>query len=373
MWLFLSIAGGIFVGLILFVVVVYLLIRWKLRGLAKWFADSLQEGLAQQVPPFRIKLENLDNEEEEDWLSEEHQEEFTEITAELEQSGFTRISDYRCGEGMFVMRAMVDTSTGTYAMVYCHLVAGVFAEVSRVYEDGTSWTYSKQTYHGMDVMPTSHQKYLPEKTIEEIVQRFRADAPEEDIVRVEPEQFAAWFEKLYAKEMDWRMDRGGITEDEILRVSTLKGNEITDAQVRQIKSRWRQAINFFQSQRALTQYRKEAELDSYQWDHLQGRAVVVFDKMQAEDLLGLVDEEYAYNIEDEDDEEVKPKQREKWSQQLGQLEDALTRAEAPAVFRDFLELHQNNGRQEYRWEYQGAIREPILADIWIRDYVDDYD
>jgi hypothetical protein len=43
--------------------------------------------------------------------------------------------------------------------------------------------------------------------------------------------FAAKFEAAYAKEMDWRRSRGGVTREEVRRVAEATGHRLTEAQI----------------------------------------------------------------------------------------------------------------------------------------------
>ncbi|WP_144972548.1 hypothetical protein [Bremerella volcania] len=379
MELFLQIVGGVFVGLILFVVVAFLLIRWKLRSWLKSLGDLISQGLAGGVPPFRVKLtkrSELDDPEDE-WVQGDHRKQFDSLSEQFESLGFTRLEDYVIQEIATPMRVLLDGDQSTVGVVYSHPVIGVWCDVVRRYQDGTGWTFGGTKYHGMDVPPFSTHKFFPDEPVEQIVARFREDAPATDMTTITAEEFPTYFEKAYAREMDWRIERGGTTEEEIRRIAEMNGEQCTDETVRQIQLQWRTAIHQFMSDRALKRYRKEADLNSFEWDHLQSYGVVIHERMHGEQLLQVFDEEYYPDIlnmeDDEDDEDAAEmrKQREKWNQRISELEDALSRGTPQQVFRDMIELQNGSESQQSKWEFQTSITEPIAADIWTRTYEDD--
>lgn len=375
MQLFLQIVGGAFVALVLFVIVAYFLIRWKLRSWLKSLGDLIAQGLGGGIPPFRVKLtrrSELDDPDDE-WVPDEHAKEFESLTKQFESLGFERMEDYLIPEIVTQMRILLDRDQATAAVIYCHPVIGVWSDVTRRYQDKTSWTFSSTKYHGMDIPPYTTQKFFADESIEEIVAKFREEAPEADMVTITKEAFPAMFEKSYAREMDWRMERGGATEEEIRRIADMNGDECTDENVRQIQTQWRTAIHAFITDKALKRYRKEAELNSFEWDHLQNYGVVIHERMQGEQLLQVYDEEYYPDIlgqTDDDDEDAAEMraQRATWNRRIDELDQALTRGTPQQVFRDMIGLQNGSGSPKTKWEYKSSVTEPVAADIWTRTY-----
>jgi len=369
MELFLQIVGGVFVALVLFVLCVYLFIRWKLRGWLK----TLMEAMAGGVPPFRVKLikrSELDDEDE--WVPDENQKAFEAHSQAFKDLGFTQLEDFVIVEISTPMRVLIDKDQATMGVVYCHPVIGVWCDVVRRYHDGTSWSFGSTKYHGMDVPPYATQKFFPDDSVEEIVNRFRDEAPADEMETITAEDFPAYFEKAYAREMDWRIERGGTTEEEIRRIAEMNGEECSDDTVRQIQLQWRTAIHQFLSERALKRYRKEAELNSFDWDHLQNYGVVIHERMMAEQLLQLYDEEYFPDVlgdpDDDDDDAEMRQQRTKWNQRISELEDALSHSTAQEVFRNMIEHPNGSSSPKSKWEFKTSVTQPIVADIWLRTY-----
>ncbi|MEW4566079.1 hypothetical protein AB1K70_26415 [Bremerella sp. JC770] len=380
MELFLQIVGGAFVALVLFVAIAYFLIRWKLRSWLKSLGALIAQGLAGSVPPFRVKLTKRSSLEdpEDEWVPDEHVQQFESLKEQFEKLGFTKLEEFYIEEIVTPMCVLLDRDQSTMGVVYSHPAIGVWCDVVRRYQDGTGWTFGSTKYHGMDIPPFATQKFFPEESVEQIVTRFREEAPTADMVAITKEDFPAYFEKAYAREMDWRIERGGTTEEEIRRIAEINGDECTDETVRQVQLQWRTAIHEFLSDRALKRYRKQAELNSFEWDHLQSYGVVIHERMQAEQLLQVYDEDYYPDINledeaDEDDDEYSNElreQREKWNQRISELSAALSHGTPQQVFRDMLELKNGSDSQRTKWEFKSSLTEPVVADIWTRTYED---
>ncbi|MHC2066624.1 hypothetical protein ACYFX5_04055 [Bremerella sp. T1] len=380
MWLFLQIVAGVFVAFMLTIFCAYLFIRWKLRGLAKSLMEAISAGLHGGVPPFRVKLmkrSDMDGDpdaaDEVDWISDDERPAFEQLTQELQAVGFRMVEDYYIPELATAMRVLRDDDQVTRGIVYFHPIIGVWCEVGRKYEDDTGWSYSRVRAPGMDTPPFTVQKYFPDLTVEELVSKFREEAPREGAVVIHEENFPAIFEKAYAKEMDWHAERGGLSVKEIRRIAEINEDDCTEEGIRQVQLQWRTAITQFYSERALKRYRKQAELNSFQWEHLQGYGVVIHERMGAEELLQIYDEEYYPDVlgDPTDDEEAKEirAQRSEWNQRISDLEDALTRGKPQQVFRDMVQL--GNGSTGQIWEFQTSVAEPVEADIWTRTYRDE--
>ena len=377
MELFLKIVGGVFLGMVLFVALAYFLIRWKIRSWMKSLGDMIADGMVGGIPPFRIKLTKRSSlgDPEDEWVQDEHLKQFDDFTKQFESLGFSKLEDYVMEEIATPLRVLLDSDQSTVGVVYSHPVIGVWCDVGRRYEDKTSWTFSTAKYHGMDIPPYTTQKFCPDESIEQIVGRFREEAPATGMVTITKDEFPAVFEKAYAREMDWRISRGGATEEEIRRIADMNGDECTDDNIRQIQLQWRTGIHHFLSERALKRYRKEADLNSFEWDHMQSFGVVVHEHMQAEQLLQAFDEEYYPDIrsewDDDDDDEYAAemrKQRAKWNQRLSELQDALSRGTPQEVFRSMVELPNGSAASSTKWEFKSSVKEPVAADIWTRTY-----
>lgn len=376
MTFFLQLVGAMFVAFVLLILALYLYIKWKFRSAFGKFAEMLSHLGGAPVPPFRIKLKPRsevmeEDDEVEDFLNEPDT--FEKSCREFEDLGFQKIDDYYVEEIGLSITAFIQRSSSTYGVVYDHPIAGVWCDVVRRYDDGASWTFGSNQDSLMDYPDNKTIKYYPELSLSEMYEKFLAEAPDEEIVIVPDEEFPKFFERAYAEEMDWRIERGGATEAEIRRICERDGTECTPENVEMIQLQWRTAISMFQSERALKRFRKENDLSKRDWEDLSCEAVVVHQEMQAEEILQAIDEEYypgsPFEMPDDSDPEYVD-ERNKWNQQLNQIRDQLLTTPPQEIFKSMVDASDN---PEMSWEFKGSVGQPIPADIWQRKWKDDLD
>lgn len=369
MLFFLQLLGAFLLALAIILLALFLLIRWKLR---KWFGalgEAFHMAAAGSVPPFRVTLEPLSDDSEDPfvWIQRKHKPQFEARSREFEQLGFEKLGDYLIIEIGTPIAVFVDRAAVTYGIVYAHPLIGVWCDVTRRFADDTSWTFGTTAYHGMDVPPFAVQKFFPDVELADVVAAFREEAPSEGAVLIDAEQFPKHFQKAYAREMDWRIERGGATEEEIRRIASLGGNEATDEDVRQVQRGWRAAISRFLCERVLKHYGKAASLNSYERDYLDSHGVVIHERMHPEDLLQAFDQSYfdgnGLELDPEDQEDAEAiTQQQAWQDQLLELRAALDRQSPREVFKTLV-AGETNGTM---WEFRQSVEKPLPADIWIR-------
>jgi hypothetical protein len=227
----------------------------------------------------------------------------------------------------------------------------------------------------MDYPVNKTIKFFPDLPLAEVVEKFKAEAPSENAILVSNEEFPRFFEKAYAKEMDWRIERGGATEAEIRRICDRDEMECTPKHIQTIQMQWRVAIAEFQQERILRRYRKDAELSHSDWDQLEYEGVVVYQQMQAEEILQAFDDEFVPDIGYEfgDDEEDNAEFRAMisgWERKLDEIREQLKTDPPQTIFRRLVE---NSDRPEVEWEFKASVDKPIPADIWLRHWKDEDD
>ncbi len=364
MMLFLKIVAAIFVAFLLLVLAVYLFICWKIRSVVNTLKDAMTGLVYGDVPPFRIKLrkcEPLEDPDDERFINAD---EVESLSKEYEKLGFRKIQDYEIDEIGTTIRVFVQDNTATYGVIYEHPVANVWCDIVRRYANDEGWTYATNEDHRMDRPPGKTQKFFPDQSLTKTIEQFQKDAPATGAIKISDEEFPRYFEQVYAEEMDWRIERNGPTEAEIRRVCEKEGTDCTPEHIADVQQQWREAISEYLSERALRSYRKQANLSRLEWEVLENQAVVIHERMQAEELLQAFDENYYPSCE-EDAEDYEPDEQadfRKWSAQLVSLRETLTKESPQKAFRELLSSQQ----MLEAWDYQGAIDKPIRADIWIR-------
>jgi len=376
MMFFLRLVGAIFVAFILFILAAVIYIKWKFRSAFSKFADLLQNLGGGDIPPFRVKLkkrsEVLDeDDEEEDFLNDEAS--FKQSCDEFLSLGFDKIEDYYIEDIPLSMTAYIDRQSSTYGVVYDHPMAGVWTDLVRRYEDGSSWTFGSNQDSLMDYPDNKTIRHYPDLSLAEMLEKFQQEAPSADTVVVPDHEFPKFFERAYAEEMDWRIARGGATEAEIRRIAERDGNECTPQTIDAIQMQWRAAISEFYSERALRRFRKEQDLSRREWENLSDAGVVVHQEMQAEEILQAFDENYypgsPFEMPDDSDPEYQD-ERNKWNQQLDDIREQLKTTPPQMIMKSLIETSDN---KEVEWKLTGAVDAPIPADIWLRRWKDEDD
>lgn len=78
----------------------------------------------------------------------------------------------------------------------------------------------------MDHMPQQTKIYCTGSSVDELLKRLRAESRHAERLTITKEEFASHFEDSYQKEMKWRMDRGGPSPLEIMRVANTMGESL---------------------------------------------------------------------------------------------------------------------------------------------------
>ena len=144
---------------------------------------------------------------------------------ELESLGFAPIGVYEVREMKGVVLSVFANSTQAMcAVVYRHPVAGVFADVCVLYQDGTGLTVTSAPAGGnLDQPPGRRKVYMPKASLRQLVDAAARERSGGPYKRLDSSNFVRSFEEEYAHEMQWRKQRGGPTEAEVRREAHAMG------------------------------------------------------------------------------------------------------------------------------------------------------
>lgn len=359
---FLKLVGAAIVAFLVLGFVSFILIKWKLK---KWFSGVIEQVLAAAqggVPPFRLKLEPWEEDEE---FSSLHEEDVLARAETLQELDFEHIGDFNSEDAMFCMRAYINRPQATYAVIYDHVAAGVWCDIVRTYQDGTGWSFATAKEHGLDTAPGKVQKFFPDMELEDVVRLFWKEAPAEGTQTVEDHDFARYFEKKYAEEMNWHIQRGGPSEQEIQRIAELADNECTPEMVSAIQKQWRVAISEFLSETAIKQFNRDNNVAREDAEKTSHRIVAIHDRMPAATLMSAFDE--SFFLDEDDDEDDDDPVMARWRTQLAHVEEWQETVSARQAFGQLLD--QTDKRNTF--EMLGTVSKPIAAEIWLRPESDD--
>ena len=286
-----------FLGAMLFFVVLifggYFVVRFWLRRKFGSIMEQLQQmgGAlgAPTVPPFRMTLAPDDDL---NWMDEAALERDTEA---LVAAGFERDGDYLGEESPVSVRTFLHKDHGILAAIQSLYGMKQWTDLVTLYADGSACTFCNLADHGMARPPWRTAKFLPDVTVDELLEQHLAERPAGKPIRtVARDDLARIYSECYAREMDWRIERGGVTEEEIHATLATSGQTAEPDTVRVIQDGWKLGISNFLDEQAQEQLLKEDRLSAREWEESRDRVLVIHDRTPASVLyegLGGEDEE----------------------------------------------------------------------------------
>jgi hypothetical protein len=184
---------------------------------------------------------NLTPVEEVEWSDKKK---VTDMTDWFMRNGFESAGLYECMEmpGV-IISGFVLPSEQIMGVIYEHPISGICVDIAVEYTDGWSLTVSNAPIgHTMDHMPQQTKLYYKDATVDELYKYFRNEMRDSDRKTITKEEFVSNFEAAYRREIKWRMDRGGPTSSEVMRVAQEMG-EVVDSErlqdtMQEIQDRW---------------------------------------------------------------------------------------------------------------------------------------
>ena len=133
----------------------------------------------------------------------------------LERRGFERAGSFDVNEMKGVkLHLLVKPAESTVAVVYEHVKAGVWADVSTRYEDGTSFTVtSAPAGHGLDKQPGHVSVAAPRQPAPMLAVRLLRERPAGAMRQISALEFPGVFCQAYADSMAWRKNKGLSAEE----------------------------------------------------------------------------------------------------------------------------------------------------------------
>jgi len=346
---FLQILGIIFLAFLCVIGLVLLWIVWKVWGVWRQFqvlTKSMGGLTAGAVPPFRVKLEKV---ERPTWADRD---EIEFLAGPLRSAGFVDLGLFDVTPSQLRLLALASAKENIYADVYQHPATGVHLDLVTAYEDGTFCTYSTAKQAGLLDQPDFKTiKSLPELGAADLLKQFLAQRPQKAMLPATADAFPALFESFWAREFDWRIARGGVTDEEIQRVARKDGGSISDENVRLIKLQWRQSINAHYYLELKQNFLATSTVSANEWDRMRDRVQFVHDNLEWAEVVqmcGLGTDDCA--------------DFDQHSEKIGPEADRLAAAFPPRVaFGRINELL----KPERQFEKLGELSAPIAADVYL--------
>ncbi|QDT34092.1 hypothetical protein [Thalassoglobus polymorphus] len=359
---FLQLVGAIVLAIIFALVVLvaggYFWLRWKLSSLSDSLSEKFSDAIAGiagglhagGVPPLRIQLLRVEGHE---WSNAQQIEEWT---SNLQEQGFQVIGDFDVIPAMMELRALLHEETDTYAVFYEHPMVGNWFDIVSLTDDGSaSFTISTDQKNQMD-RRDDHPltRITPLTTPAKAYQKFLKERPQRTWSRASKGDFVPRFEKAYAEEMDWRVNRGGPTEEEIRRIAQQDGTDVTPQMVSSIQEAWANQAAYLYDEEMEKNYLESCGLSAVQWEAICDRLVFVHELTNASQIL-----EHLYNF---DIVEFSPVMANSdYDEQLASIKEICAHQQGDAAFQRVLEKWQITGQ----FEKHGQIDTPIPATVYL--------
>lgn len=375
---FLQIVGAIVLGVIgLFVLLIllgYFVLRRKMSQMGESFSGLVEaaEAISQTVPPFRVTLEPANHRE---WAEKEKA---AAICEELDGRGCTRIGRFTSVPPTILLEAWHLPEQSLFVTLYEHPVGGLWIEAGCEYEDDTLFSYSNGPNHRMGNPPWTTCEFRTGTPIGELLDAVIAERPDKPVRPTSAESFPARFEAAWSRDMDWRIERGGPSEEEIRATFESGLAQETDSEeaatqalsvasqmdmVQQIRSLWRERINDLREVQLRESYIVASEVTALEWDRIRDRVIFIHDDLTAEDLAEHMeqylyegvgpDEEFDYD--DDQYEEVR-----------GSLSQQLESDSPRTVFAESVARQATSKRHKKI----GTTTDPVEADVWLAPQFD---
>lgn len=331
-------ALGVLLGLVLFLVVGFLLIKWKLKKLFGGLGDAfkgLSAGMST-LPQYRMKLTDAPGK------PLYHPEPMAELTNELAALGFQEAGTYSAGEDSpILIRGMVHEADRILAAIYDLPDQGPMMDLVRDTESGTHLMATSTTTQNLDRARWCRAEIYPGGGVEVLLSVLKQMDTQGPFQKVAVSAFKDVFEQAYAREMDWRVDRGGFTDDEVQRMAgaaaTATGDEasgMNEQTLGLIRGAMHGALCGSLEQELREAFLDQTEMSAAQWDRVEDRIEMVHNLSDAATLTGLLgqlDQEPVV-VDDMDDEDCEAEEDNRYEALNRRVEEELAFGKPAEVF-----------------------------------------
>jgi hypothetical protein len=270
---------------------------------------------------------------------------------------------------------LVHTEHRLDALIYDHPQAGVWLDLVCRYQDGRNYTYATAPQSGL-VNPT----YLkienhPGAEPGELLQHCLATRPSDGLLPTPADEFPRRFESAYAREMEWRGERGGPSEEEIRAIAVKSGQEPTPEFVGEVKEMWRSQYRYHLDEQLRDAFMEQGGLSAKRWEEVRERLFFIHDRLTESDLMDSLEPALLLELnvqrpggdddgwdEDGDDENGED---EDYDRALEARRDEVRRHAADLSPRAAFAKMIAAVAPEFRCQRIGELKQPVAADVYL--------
>lgn len=370
---FLIVLGGLVgsvLGLVIVGVGLWFGLKWwisrKISGMVDGVKGMMQA--ADCVQPFRLTLHpGLD----EEWNVAGA----ADLIADLKQNGFVEVGDFHTEESptfCFSVKGFACVEQNLWAALYHHAQAGFWIDVVSFGVDKTTLTISTLADHGMDSPDYAQVEFQPQADVRTVLQRMGAlrQVSQHQAQPVVPTQFQTVFCQAYERSLDWRIGRGGPTEEEILRQADRSGVKEPQRQqlVQLVQMQWRTRISEFYEKQLAERFVEASNLSPGKWAKMRHRVLFVYDQLSGHDLttrcsnllIPLV-RGHSSGAEDDEEEEF---DNDEYDDGLGKFLESVAEVAATGPARQVFPQIIETLADQFTFTKVGSLKKPVPADVY---------
>lgn len=331
--MFLKILG---IAVLLLVVGVVAVVWWLLRKFRE---------VARAVPthpPCRVTVEP---EPAPAWKTPER---MADYDTQFRAAGFTPLGAFLIPEiGGLQLAAYRHEGERLIGVAYDHTRVPPNVDVGCDLDDGTEVTATNTRIgETLDAREEVVRFRLESATVAELVTAVTGHAPVERRKPVAGTDFAAHFKASYARAMNWRMKRGGVSREEIRRQAKADGTELTDEALEEVYRQQREQYMGELQAGCVAQYLDEAKPRPDEWDAMSHRVFAVPEVLTREEVIELLEQQVG--LDEEQRHRIESLEKSFGETALG-----------------FMEQARQGGLGLNRLRRLGSVTEPVPADLFI--------
>ncbi len=362
---------GVLLGLFLFVYIAIWWVKRKLKGFLQEIGDAykgLGEGFGS-MPQYRVTLVDASD------IPLHHPEQMATITNELAALGFEESGTYLdSGLKPPVIRGMANEAESIYAAIYDTAQQEPKLDLIRETQDGVYLMATTTEPQGLSQPPWRQIERAPGLGAGQLYDRLNQADVQGPYLPVSTDAFVTYFQDTYAKEIDWRIDRGGYTDEEIEQMIEASGGLPEDSEepsgvdmMDMIRTAMKASLSSGLEEALLEAYLEQSGMSALEWEKIEDRVRFVHKVSDKQTLFGMLNELQVHEPipddedDDDDDEQDESDEDSVYDRLLEQVDTALKTGDALAVFASLAEQQPRYGELKKL----ARLTEPALCDVYL--------
>lgn len=328
MGLFLKIIGILFLIVMATIVIGFFLIRRWLRNLMK-----------NSVPPTFSTI-NLTKIDEADYPQDQK---LLNQLAELKNHHFEFGGAFEIEEmpGMSLFSAKL-RDQDVLACVYLHPMVGVWVDLIAHFEDGAELTVSSAPTGGeMDTRPECRKILMASETIEALLDTMLKEIEGAELLPLALDDFDTLFKTSYEKDMAWRNEQGGVSEEEVRRMVEQQGRDLSEEEFIALMASIKENEISVRAEECLENFQETTSLSVHEWKLHEDSMVIVNDTFHTAGFLNYLNYELDFDEAD-----------------MASFNKLVEEGCTPSVLISSLESHN------FTVTHLGSVSTPITAEIY---------